>query len=166
VRMLVLGGSWFVGRVVVEDAAGRGLDVTVFNRGRSSAAPPPGVRVLHGDRERRDDLRALVRHAPWDVVVDVAGSVPAVVRRSVDLLTHATDRYVFVSTVSAYRDWPHEPVDEGSALWQGDPDFDPGTRAWDPDAVGQREQRAGHHGRHQGHHDHEGEQLAVQDAEL
>lgn len=43
---------------------------------------------------------------------------------------------VFVSTISAYRDWPHAPVSEDSPLWDGDPSFDPGTRHWDPDSYG------------------------------
>ncbi len=53
-----------------------------------------------------------------------------------DILADIAERCVFVSTISAYRDWPHAPVDEASALWDGDPDFDPGTRRWDPDAYG------------------------------
>ncbi|MBB5829527.1 nucleoside-diphosphate-sugar epimerase [Micromonospora carbonacea subsp. aurantiaca] len=134
-RMLVLGGSWFVGRVVVEDAVERGLEVTVFHRGLSGATHSD-AQVLYGDRENLDDLRRLARQGPWDVVVDAAGSVPAVVSASAEILAHVADRLVYVSTISAYRDWPHAPVDEGSALWDGDPDLDPGTRAWDPDAYG------------------------------
>ncbi|NJC73032.1 NAD-dependent epimerase/dehydratase family protein [Planosporangium thailandense] len=135
-RLLVLGGSWFVGRVLVAEAVQRGHDVTVFNRGASPAHLPSAVRHVRGDRELIDDVRALARCGPWDVVVDVAGSVPAVVRRSVEILADVAQRCVFVSTISAYRDWPHAPVDEDSALWDGDPDFDPGTRRWDPDAYG------------------------------
>ncbi|WP_213456999.1 NAD-dependent epimerase/dehydratase family protein [Rhizomonospora bruguierae] len=135
-RLLVLGGSWFVGRVVVDDAVGRGHEVMVFNRGRSLARFPDGVRRIFGDRESPQDLRRLASHGPWDVVVDVAGSVPAVVRRSVEALADVAGRWVFVSTISAYRDWPHAPVDETSPLWDGDPDVDPGIRRWDPDAYG------------------------------
>lgn len=135
VRVLVLGGSWFVGRQVVEDAMARGHDVTVFNRGLAGS-PPAGARHVRGDREDRSDLQRLGQHGPWDVVVDVAGSVPAVVGLSARVLADSTDRYVFVSTISAYRDWPHTPVSEESPLWDGDPDADPGTRAWDPDAYG------------------------------
>jgi len=135
VRILVLGGSWFVGRVVVEDALRRGLKVTVFNRGRSGAVPS-GADVIHGDRENVADLQRLAGHGPWDVLIDVSGSVPAVVHRSTRALAGVVDRCVFVSTISAYRDWPHAPVSEASSLWEGDPVFDPGTRAWDPDAYG------------------------------
>jgi nucleoside-diphosphate-sugar epimerase len=135
VRILVLGGSWFVGRVIVEDALRRGVAVTVFNRGRSGYVPT-GADLVRGDREDLADLRRLANQGPWDVMIDVSASVPAVVRRSASTLAPVVDRCVFVSTISAYRDWPHAPVTEESQLWDGDPDFDPGTRAWDPDAYG------------------------------
>ena len=131
----MLGGSWFVGRALVAEAVGRGWAVTVFNRGRSGR-PVPGVAAIRGDRENRADLQRLASAGEWDAVVDVAGSVPAVVRDSVRALAGVTGRYVFVSTISAYRDWPHSPVTEQSAVWDGDPDFDPGTRCWDPEAYG------------------------------
>lgn len=135
-RLLLLGGSWFLGRLLVEDFARRGFDVTIFNRGRAAVPQPGGVRQVRGDRERDDDLRALARSGPWDVVLDVSGKVPAVVRRSVRALEEVAERYVSVSTVRVYRDWPHAPVDEDSPLWPGDPDYDPGTRTWNPDAYG------------------------------
>jgi nucleoside-diphosphate-sugar epimerase len=135
-RVLLLGGSWFLGRLIINDFARRGFDVTVFNRGRSSVPPSNGVRYVHGDRERDDDLHTLVQSGPWDVVVDVSGKVPAIVRRSVQALAGVAKRYVSVSTVRVYRDWPNVPVDEDSALWPGDPDHDPGTRTWNPDTYG------------------------------
>lgn len=134
-RILILGGSWFVGRAIADNALRRGLKVAVFNRGRAGVVPA-GAEVVHGDREDAADLRRLAGHGPWDVMIDVSGSVPAVVRRSARALAGVVDRCVFVSTISAYRDWPHAPVSERSPLWEGDPDFDPGTRAWDPDAYG------------------------------
>jgi nucleoside-diphosphate-sugar epimerase len=136
VRVLVLGGSWFVGRVVVENAVGRGMDVTTFNRGRLGSPSPAGVNAIRGDREDPSDLRRLLKSGPWDAAIDIAGSVPAVVGRSARLLADVASVCVFVSTISAYRDWPHAPVTESSLLWDGDPDADPGTRAWDPDAYG------------------------------
>ena len=135
-RLLVLGGSWFVGRAVVTEAVGRGHDVTVFNRGVSQTTVLDGVRHVIGDREVLADLQNLARRGPWDVVIDVAGSVPTVVQRGTRALADVAERCVFVSTISAYRDWPHAPVDETSPLWAGDPDADPGTRRWDPDAYG------------------------------
>jgi 2'-hydroxyisoflavone reductase len=134
-RLLVLGGSWFVGRAMVIEARRRRWEITVFNRGRSGNTPD-GVRLVHGDRERGPDVTRLAATGPWDVVIDVAGSIPAVVRDSARLLADAVGRYVFISTISAYRDWPYQPVSEDSPLWDGDADYDPGTRTWDPDAYG------------------------------
>lgn len=134
-RLLVLGGTWFVGRVVAEQAVARGWDVTIFNRGRSGHAPT-GTAEIHGDRENVVDLKRLAASGPWDAVVDVHGSVPTVVRDSVRALQSVVERYVFVSTISAYQAWPHEPVSEESALHPGNPDWDPGFRHWDAVAYG------------------------------
>jgi nucleoside-diphosphate-sugar epimerase len=73
---------------------------------------------------------------PWDAVVDVAGVIPRLVERCARALAPMADRYIFLSTISTYRDWPYKPVDETSPLWDADPDYDPGTRGWDPDAYG------------------------------
>jgi nucleoside-diphosphate-sugar epimerase len=135
VRLLVLGGSWFVGRAVVEEATSSGWRVTAFSRGHSRL-PGGMVEVVVGDRERAEDLARLAGFGPWDVVLDVAGAVPAVVRDAARALRTYVRRYVLMSTISVYRDWPHAEVDEESPLWEGDPDLDPGTRAWDPDAYG------------------------------
>jgi 2'-hydroxyisoflavone reductase len=122
VRVLVLGGSWFVGAAVVDQAVGEGHEVTVFNRGRTPARFQDAVELVHGDREDPENLAALATRGPWDAVIDVAGAVPAVVRDSAHALAAAAERYEFVSTVSAYRDWPHEPVTETSTLHPHDPD--------------------------------------------
>jgi 2'-hydroxyisoflavone reductase len=135
VRILILGGTWFVGRVLAEDAVRRGWDVTVFHRGLSGSSPQ-GTHVVLGNREAKSDLRRLVAEGPWDVAVDVSGSIPAVVGLSAEILSRVIDRLVFVSTISVYKEWPHRPVDEASSLWSGDPEFDPGTRSWDPDTYG------------------------------
>lgn len=131
-RILVLGGSWFLGRLIAEDCARRGFDVTVFNRGYGTASLPHGVRHVRGDRKSDADLRALTALGPWDVVVDVSGKIPAVVRRSVNALADVAESYVSVSTVLAYRDWPDAPVGEDSPLRSGSPDADPGSWEWDP----------------------------------
>lgn len=112
----------------------RGHDVTVFNRGRTPV--PPGVVHLRGDWERAVDVDQLGSAGPWDVVIDVASTIPALMQRLTRALSPLTDRYIFISTISAYQDWPHKPVDEDSRLWAADPGYDPGTRAWDPDAYG------------------------------
>jgi nucleoside-diphosphate-sugar epimerase len=129
VRLLVLGGSWFVGRALVDHAMRAGHDVTVFNRGRSGP-PPPGVQAIRGDRTNPADLTGLANGGTWDAVIDVPGVIPAQVRDAARALHDAVRRYVFVSTVSAYRDWPAQPVTEESPLHDGDPDADPGSWTW------------------------------------
>ncbi|MDT3397521.1 NAD-dependent epimerase/dehydratase family protein [Streptomyces sp. B1866] len=124
-RILVLGGTWFLGRAVVEDALRRGWQVTTFTRGRSGESPT-GAESVHGDRTDPDDLRRLAEHAPWDAVVDTSASdlAPRQVLAAARALEGAAGRYVYVSTVSAYQGWPDEPLTEGSVVLDGPPDAD------------------------------------------
>ncbi|MFF1682890.1 NAD-dependent epimerase/dehydratase family protein [Streptomyces sp. NPDC058256] len=101
-RLLMLGGTEFAGRAVVEAALGRGWEVTVFHRGRHE--PPAGVRSLHGDRTAPDGLSALA-DGEWDVVVDTWSAAPRAVRDAARLLAGRVGRYVYVSSRSVYA-WP------------------------------------------------------------
>jgi nucleoside-diphosphate-sugar epimerase len=114
-RLLVLGGSWFLGRSFVKEALRQGHQVTTFNRGRSGD-DVPGAEVLHGDREDRASVERLASGRSWDVVVDTSGYVPRVVRDGARVLADHADRYLFVSTVSVYAGWPVEPLSEESAV--------------------------------------------------
>lgn len=116
VRLLILGGTWFVGRAVAEAAVASGWQVTCFNRGRSGR-DVDGVESVRGDREVAADLARLAERGPWDAVVDTGAYEPAVTRPVAEALAAVVGRYVVVSTVSAYRDWPGRPVDEDSPLW-------------------------------------------------
>ncbi|MEV4704507.1 NAD-dependent epimerase/dehydratase family protein [Actinoplanes sp. NPDC049316] len=120
-RLLVLGGTWFLGRALGEVALSRGWSVTTFNRGRS-AADLPGVQAIHGDRERPEDLGRLAEHGPWDAVVDTIGFVPNQVLAAARALAPVVDRYVFVSSVNVYTGWPDEHLDETSELFECPPD--------------------------------------------
>jgi 2'-hydroxyisoflavone reductase len=102
VRLLVLGGTLFLGRHVVEAALERGHEVTLFNRGRTNRDLFLDAEHLRGDRD--GDLSALVGRG-WDAVVDPSGYVPRVVRASVELLATAAQHYTFVSSISVYRDF-------------------------------------------------------------
>lgn len=135
-QILMLGGSWFVGSALVAATVDRGHSVTVFNRGLSADSCLPGVKHVQGDWESEADVSRLAAHGPWDAVIDVAGVIPRLVQRCARALAPVADRYIFLSTISAYRDWPYKPVDENSPLWDADPDYDPDSRAWDPDAYG------------------------------
>ncbi|MFF0970250.1 SDR family oxidoreductase [Streptomyces sp. NPDC003283] len=124
-RLLVLGGSDFAGRAVVEAAAGRGWDVTVLNRGRRAVAAP-GVRSLVGDRTAPDGLAALAADSgEWDAVVDTWSAGPRPVRDAARLLRGRAGRYVYVSTCSVYAWAPPAGYTEAAPLVEGaDPDAD------------------------------------------
>ncbi|MEV6741936.1 SDR family oxidoreductase [Streptomyces sp. NPDC051104] len=115
-RLLVLGGTEFAGRAVVEAALGRGWDVTVFNRG--THRPPAGVRSLQGDRTAPDGLAALVE-GEWDAVVDTWSAAPRAVHEAARLLRGRAGRYVYVSSCSVYA-WPAPAgYDESAPLVEG-----------------------------------------------
>jgi 2'-hydroxyisoflavone reductase len=101
VRILVLGGTRFVGRSTVETALGRGDTVTMFNRGKSGPGLYPGVETVIGDRTA--DLSPLDGRE-FDAVIDVACYAPETARLSAEAFRDRTGRYVFVSTVSVYAD--------------------------------------------------------------
>ena len=111
-RLLVLGGTKFLGRTVVESALARGHEVTTFTRGQTNPGLFPQVEALHGDRN--GDLGAL-EGGRWDVVVDTSGYVPAVVRTSAELLSPAAELYIFVSSISVYPEFS-QPIHEESPL--------------------------------------------------
>ena len=100
-RILVLGGTRFVGRAIVETALGRGDTVTMFNRGKSNPGLFPGVETVTGDRTA--DLSPLDGRE-FDAVIDVACYAPEMARLSAEAFRDRTARYVFVSTVSVYAD--------------------------------------------------------------
>ena len=110
-KLLIIGGTSFLGRATAVDALARGWEVTTFNRGRS-APDVDGVEVLRGDR---DDDAALGQLAgrTFDVVVDTCGFVPRVVAKSVRALAESGAHYVFVSSISATTTWPGKPTPEG-----------------------------------------------------
>jgi 2'-hydroxyisoflavone reductase len=99
VRLLVLGGTKFLGRAAVEAALARGDEVTLFNRGETNPELFPELEKLRGDRD--GDLSAL-EGREWDAVIDPSGYVPRVVRASAELLRGSVGHYVFVSSGSVY----------------------------------------------------------------
>jgi 2'-hydroxyisoflavone reductase len=111
-KLLVLGGTKFLGRQVVETALARGDEVTLFNRGLHNAEMFPDVEKLRGDR---DGGLGVLRGRRWDAVVDTSGYVPRLVRASSAALADSVDLYVFISTVSVYADFSR-PIDEDSPV--------------------------------------------------
>jgi 2'-hydroxyisoflavone reductase len=123
-RLLILGGTRFVGHAVAAAPLGRGWKVTTFNRGLSGA-DVPGVSVIRGDRTLPGDLARLAAAGPWDAVIDNSGYVPREVLAACKCLEPVTGRYVFMSTVSVYRGWPAEPLSEASEVLYCPPDVGP-----------------------------------------
>jgi nucleoside-diphosphate-sugar epimerase len=118
VRLLVLGGTKFLGRAAVESALERGHEVTLFNRGETNPELFPQAERLRGDRD--GDLSAL-EGREWDAVIDPSGFVPRVLRASAELLRDAVGHYVFVSSISVYRE-PYEPdFDEDAPVFEVEP---------------------------------------------
>src|SRR5919106_2238206 len=109
VRLLILGGTLFLGRHIAEEALARGHDLTLFNRGRTAPGLFPEATHLRGDRE--GDLEAL-RGRRWDAVIDTSGQEPAAVRESTTLLAAEAEHYTYVSSISAYGTFPLEGIAE------------------------------------------------------
>ena len=110
-KLLVLGGTKFLGRAAVEAALARGDEVTLFNRGETNPELFPEAEKLRGDRD--GGLSAL-EGREWDAVIDPSGYVPRVVRASAELLRGSVGHYVFVSSASVYAE-PYVPGFDESA---------------------------------------------------
>lgn len=111
-KILILGGTGFIGPHMVRHAQYRDHEVTLFNRGRSNADLFPGVETLIGDRDGQLDA---LRGRTWDAVIDNSGYVPRHVRDSAQLLEGASERYLFTSTGSVY-DFDQDELPEDARL--------------------------------------------------
>jgi len=112
-RILVLGGTRFLGRAFVEAALGRGHAVTLFNRGHTHPELFAGVERFRGDR---DGGLAALAGREWDAVMDPSGYVPRVVAEAARALAPCAGRYLFVSSVSAYAEPLLAGADENAPL--------------------------------------------------
>ncbi|WP_433246193.1 NAD-dependent epimerase/dehydratase family protein [Streptosporangium sp. CA-135522] len=122
-RVLVLGGTHFVGRAVVETALMRGDEVTTLNRGTSGPAAI-GVDAILVDRTDPEALRRALGAHEWDAVIDTWSGAPRVIGDSCGLLAGRAGHYGYVSSRSVYG-WPMPSgVDERAQLVDGDPDDD------------------------------------------
>lgn len=125
-RLLVLGGTRFVGRALVADALDRGWSVTALHRGVTGELPA-AVDARHADRTSRDELAAALGDDEWDAVADTWSGAPAVATTAARTLAGRVGRYGYVSSKSVYV-WG-EHVDESSPLVEGDPDATDGDYA-------------------------------------
>lgn len=118
-KLLVLGGTRFLGRALVEDALARGHELTLFNRGHTNAELFPAAEKVRGDRTQ---TLAPLADREWDAVVDVATFSPRAVRISIDALRGRVGRYVYVSSISVYADLSTPPVEGAPVAELADPD--------------------------------------------
>jgi 2'-hydroxyisoflavone reductase len=113
-KILVLGGTVFLGRHIVDEAIARGHDVTTFTRGRHNPELFPSVDKLRGDR---DGGLHVLSGRRWDVAIDTSGHVPRLVRESSEFLSIAVNHYTLVSTLAVYAGFPRTPgLNETAAL--------------------------------------------------
>ena len=120
-RLLVLGGSAFVGRALVEEGLARGWEVATFNRGASPAAPDPRIERLHGDRTDPASL-APIGGRDWDLVADTWSGPPAAARDGAAVLDGHVGHYVYISSGSVYEPTPEVGADESWPTTDGSPD--------------------------------------------
>jgi 2'-hydroxyisoflavone reductase len=113
VRLLILGGTRFLGRHLTDAALARGHELTLFTRGQSGPDLYPHLEHLRGNRDPNVDpgLTALDGHR-WDAVIDTSGYVPRVVGAGVERLRDQATHYTFISSISAYRDFEQVGIDE------------------------------------------------------
>jgi nucleoside-diphosphate-sugar epimerase len=119
-RLVVLGGTRFVGRAICSAAYERGYDVVVFNRGLSGP-PPRGAVAVRGDRTMMSDLRALARliddRGGADIIIDPACYAPSHALMSARILKDVAPSYAVVSTVTAHTQWPEFAVEASSPVY-------------------------------------------------
>ncbi len=106
-KILILGGTHFLGIHLTEELVNRGHEVTLFNRGTRSIDFP--VQQLQGDRD--GNLTALQGHT-WDAVIDTSGHLPRIVEQSAKMLSKATNHYTFLSTIGVYDNFKISDIDE------------------------------------------------------
>jgi len=116
-RILILGGTGYLGPSTIEAAQARGHKVSMFNRGKTRPELFPNVEKLHGDRDPKKDegLKAL-EQGEWDVVIDNSGYYPRMVGASAELLAKRAKRYIYISSISAYKEPNPENGDETAPL--------------------------------------------------
>jgi 2'-hydroxyisoflavone reductase len=112
-RILIIGGTRFLGRHLVESALARSHSVTLFNRGKSNPDLFPQLETILGDREH--DVNRL-KGRIWDAVIDVAGYLPRIVRLSAEVLEPSVSRYVFISSISVYDNFVKVGIDESDPV--------------------------------------------------
>ena len=115
-KVLVMGGTRFNGLALVRELVRHGHDVTIFNRGRTEAALPRGVRRLYGDRTDHDGMREVFAGEEFDCIQDISAYTPADVESMVDIFRGRTGHYVFASSTVIYAATKVLPIREDSPV--------------------------------------------------
>jgi 2'-hydroxyisoflavone reductase len=116
-KLLVLGGTGFLGPWIVDEAQKRGHTLTLFNRGKTNPGLFPNIEQLHGDRDPKkgEGIKALADRK-WDVVFDDCGYYPRMVKASAELLAPNIAHYIYISSISAYLHNDIENMDESGQV--------------------------------------------------
>jgi 2'-hydroxyisoflavone reductase len=112
-KILIIGGTKFLGRHLLRAALANNHEVTLFNRGKFAPKTIDGVEQIHGDRN--SDLEKLAGRR-WDAVIDTCGYLPQTVKASAEFLCGRVNQYIFVSSISAYKDFSRANFDETAPL--------------------------------------------------
>ncbi len=129
-KILVLGGTNFVGPAVVETAIANGHEVTLFNRGITRPYLFPDIEKLRGDRSLdQTDLSALEGSRRWDAVIDVWPEQSGLVEQTARLLQGRTDYYFFCSSIAVYTDFSRAGITEEASTHVNDPGWYGGEKA-------------------------------------
>lgn len=112
-KLLILGGTVFLGRHICNVALARGHTVTLFNRGQHNPELFPEVEKLRGNR---DGELGVLKGRTWDAVVDTCGYVPRLVRASAEALADSVEHYTFISSLSVYADTRQPGLDESAPV--------------------------------------------------
>lgn len=112
-KILILGGTNFLGPHLVEELQGRGHEVTLFNRGTQSPLLFSNIETLQGNRD--GDLNAL-QNRWWDAIIDTSGHLPRLVEDSSKILSKATNHYTFISTIGVYENFNSLNINESYSL--------------------------------------------------
>ena len=115
-RILILGGTQFIGRHIVEAFLATGHAVSILTRGKTPDELPDSVERIRGDRDEGTTGIEALTNRKWDACIDVSGYTPKQVRASAELLKFSVNRYVFISAVSVYGDPSVRPVLESHPL--------------------------------------------------
>ena len=124
-KVLVLGGSNFLGPAIVNAFINKGHNVCLFNRGITNPHLFPELKKIRGDREKGvQGYIELEENGHWDLVIDVWPDNPNLVRDAIAVLKERTDHYMFVSSVAVYNSYKEIGITESSALREGR-DYEP-----------------------------------------